>query len=146
MILFETEMSERTNTSSAFWCMIAEWFVLCKSPKETSSNKQYLTTSRTVKYWRGDLTNQLREFKYRHIKSIFRSDYFDQAFQNNRIFSFFSRFGWNLGGWNLGESGRSILIEWERLNADKSGWSSWIKLDGPIRNTLAWAKLGVFII
>ena len=67
--------------------MIAEWFVLCKSPEETSSNKQYLTTSRTVKYWRGDLTNQLREYKYRHIKPIFRSDYSDHSFQNNHFFN-----------------------------------------------------------
>ena len=65
--------------------MIAEWFVLCKSPEETSSNKQYLTTSRTVKYWRGDLTNQLQEYKYRHIKPIFRSDYSDHSFQNNHF-------------------------------------------------------------
>lgn len=65
--------------------MIAEWFVLCKSPEETSNNKHYSTTSRTVKYWRGDLTNQLREYKYRHIKPIFRSDYSDHSFQNNRF-------------------------------------------------------------
>ena len=38
-----------------------------------------------VKYWRGDLTNQLREYKYRHIKPIFRSDYSDHSFQNNRF-------------------------------------------------------------
>ena len=88
-ILFETETSERTNTQSAFWCVIAEWFVLCKSWKETSSNKQYLSTSRTVKYWRGELTNQLREYKYRHIKPIFRSDYSHHAFLNNPFSDFF---------------------------------------------------------
>ena len=121
VILFETD--KRTNSESAFWFMVAEWFVLCKSPEETSSNKQYLTTSRTVKYWRGDLTNQLRDYKNRHIKPIFRSDYSDHSFQNNHFLI------WNFPIVGKAEQKRTVKRKWtvKRL---KSKVPIFLKMNG----------------
>ena len=117
--LFETEMSERTNTSSAFWCVIAEWFVLCKSYKEASSNKQNLSTSRTVKYWRGELTNQLREYKYRHIKPIFRSDYSHHAFLN-KPFRFFPINFFFFGIFRRREKRAKLKVEGQSIESKRS--------------------------